>query len=295
MRLMEACRIGTYLRKWGCEYFVANQNMTTGVTAAAILSGAKVRLGWTGERHLHSPTTRIFTHCVIKERLHALHFVECYADTLSWVLGRTLEVGKLLSWIRPETIDQACTGLRPSGPYVVLNLGTGGSNVALPASKYLDIAEGLHQAGYVVVLTGQDSNPSGYSCLTSDARFHSLFACTTLPALAGIVQRADAVVSVDCGTIHLAAAYGTPSVVIYPKLVHPARRFKPWMVPSRSIVPSAYCDGCELVRCSEETQYACAQNIAPSDVIAAVIDLIDERATFPSPGIENLKSARAHE
>jgi ADP-heptose:LPS heptosyltransferase len=125
-------------------------------------------------------------------------------------------------------------------PYVVLHPGSNSSLKSWPLAHFAALGAGLSRSlGAALVVTG-----------SADERLHNQALCDALPPgalnLAGslswgeleaLLRRAALVVGVDTGPLHLAAAAGTPSVVLF----GPADpiRFGPWAPPVRHRVVTA--------------------------------------------------------
>jgi ADP-heptose:LPS heptosyltransferase len=94
-------------------------------------------------------------------------------------------------------------------------------------------------------------------------------------ALASLVGKLDALISVDTGTAHLAVAQRVPSVVLCGG-GHPGRFF-PWPGARNALVLNVPmpCDGC-LGRC-QLTQPQCLTGIKPDDIVAACLDVTGRR------------------
>jgi len=90
--------------------------------------------------------------------------------------------------------------------------------------------------------------------------------------LAGVLAHADAVVTGNTGTAHLAAAVGARVVSLYAPTV-PAVRWRPWMVPhvllgSQDIA----CRGCRARVCPVPG-HPCVDDVLVDDVLNALVRL----------------------
>jgi ADP-heptose:LPS heptosyltransferase len=94
-------------------------------------------------------------------------------------------------------------------------------------------------------------------------------------ALAVLLGRLDAVISIDTGPAHLAIAEKTPTVVLSGG-GHPGRFF-PWPHPSSGIVLNREmpCEGC-LARCTL-SEPECLTKIEPSEIVSACLDALGRR------------------
>jgi heptosyltransferase-1 len=96
-------------------------------------------------------------------------------------------------------------GALPLGPYVLSNPLAGWASKQWPLEYYVKLAARLRQAGYALVLNGP----------------HPIEADGTVPHVSGLpgliwaTRRAAAVVGVDSGPLHLAAALNKPGVAIF--------------------------------------------------------------------------------
>ncbi len=121
--------------------------------------------------------------------------------------------------VEPEARLQA-RALAGGHPYVVLHPGSGGSAGEWPPEHFAALGRTLvesHRVG--VVVTGIDAEAALVERVAAgipEAR--SLAGRTSLPLLAALLAEARAVVAASTGTLHLAAAVGTPVVGIYPAL-----------------------------------------------------------------------------
>jgi heptosyltransferase-3 len=95
----------------------------------------------------------------------------------------------------------------------------------------------------------------------------------TLPELAALAASARAFVGVDSAPMHIAAAMGTPVVVLFgPSGEH---EWGPWRVPSRVIVSSAHpCRPCGIDGCGGGKVSECLTTLPVERVHAAVRELL---------------------
>ena len=103
-------------------------------------------------------------------------------------------------------------------PYVVLHPGTNQPARRWPAERFAAVADHLAALGYLPVFTGSARERALVAATT--ARVHAtgvrdVSGRTSLGELAAIVRDARLVVCADTGVSHLAAAVGTPSVVVF--------------------------------------------------------------------------------
>ncbi|MEU7100661.1 glycosyltransferase family 9 protein [Streptomyces longwoodensis] len=128
--------------------------------------------------------------------------------------------------ILPPPDTSALTG---AGPYVVVHPGASVPARAWSPARCAQAVRALADAGHRVVVTGGP----GERALTrrvAGADGVDLGGRTGAPELAGVLARADAVVTGNTGPAHLAAAVGTPVVSLFAPVV-PAERWRPYGVP----------------------------------------------------------------
>jgi ADP-heptose:LPS heptosyltransferase len=104
----------------------------------------------------------------------------------------------------------------PAAKIICVHPGASVPERRWPADCFRQVAERLAERGYSLVLTGTEAE----SVLTRQVNPETsppaldLAGCTSLGALAALLRRARLLVCNDTGVSHLAAALGTPSVVI---------------------------------------------------------------------------------
>ncbi|MCX4996670.1 glycosyltransferase family 9 protein [Streptomyces longwoodensis] len=128
--------------------------------------------------------------------------------------------------ILPPPDTSALTG---AGPYVVVHPGASVPARAWSPARCAQAVRALADAGHRVVVTGGP----GERALTRRVAGNDgvdLGGRTGAPELAGVLARADAVVTGNTGPAHLAAAVGTPVVSLFAPVV-PAERWRPYGVP----------------------------------------------------------------
>ena len=122
---------------------------------------------------------------------------------------------------------------RESGPVISLNLSAGGGAREWPADKMKKLAKDLMQVGTVRLLVkpGEEARaaefPIGDRCRLVEPT-------SDIWSLLKNLGRSSMVVTPDCGTVHLAAAVGTPVVGLYGEQVT-AREWRAWGVASRTV------------------------------------------------------------
>jgi len=106
----------------------------------------------------------------------------------------------------------------PSLPasYSVLLTMTSRADKLWPEARWLDLIAAMARAGLAIVLPwGNDEERARSERLAARDAAAIVPPRQTLPALAGLLARAELVVGVDTGLVHLAAALGTPTVSLF--------------------------------------------------------------------------------
>jgi ADP-heptose:LPS heptosyltransferase len=153
-------------------------------------------------------------------------------------------------------------------PYVVVHPGAAVPARAAPLERHVEFAHALADAGFRVVVTGSPSE-RGLTARVAGEHALDLGGRTTLPALAGVLAGADAVVVGNTGAAHLAAAVGTPVVSLFSPVVD-ERCWRPFGVPSVLLGRSdTACAGTRARECPIPG-HPCLGDIDARDVVDAV-------------------------
>jgi lipopolysaccharide heptosyltransferase II len=164
------------------------------------------------------------------------------------------------------------SGARLESPLVLVHAGATAPSRRYPFDKYAAVAERLSAEGCVVVFTGSSTEQELIHEIQSRMRHRSvsLAGCLALEELACLIERANVVVTNNTGPAHMAAALGTPVVVLY-ALTNP--QHTPWMATSRILYHDVPCRSCFKSSCPEEHGH-CLSLVTPEDVVAATRSLL---------------------
>jgi heptosyltransferase I len=149
-------------------------------------------------------------------------------------------------------------GIAPGTPYVAVHPGHKGSALNWKPEKYGEVMAHLSQKGSrVVVSAGPDetaliSRATAYlHPLAVDQKPVLLIGVCTLRQLAAVYEGADCFLSGSTGTMHLAAAVGTPTVSLFCPIPETTPvRWGPWGNDSTVLMPrDLKCPDCQVGSC----------------------------------------------
>jgi len=210
-------------------------------------------------------------HCVDTEKT-------IYADLLGAEI--TAAAGPALK-IRPD--PEFLSSAAEVAP-IVLNPGFSGvlkndyrSHRAWPMEHWADLIGIIRQcSGLAVAINGTEDERSYFEPLLALPGVQSLFG-SPLQTLIHALEKAQCLVSVDTGTMHLSAALGTPTVALFgptiPELTGPYSK----AVPCRVLKSSIDCQPC--FRTAEQKQCRvnrCMQLLKPELVYDTVVSVISD-------------------
>jgi heptosyltransferase-2 len=172
-------------------------------------------------------------------------------------------------------------GLAPSGRYIVCAPGAAyGKAKQWPPRRFAELASLVLGAGRGVVLVGSGGDRGACADIATSTAGRArdgasglvdLSGRTSLAELAGVMARADAVVSNDSGAMHLAGAVGTPVVAVFGATNE--RRTSPLTsgpeaTPPAIVATDVWCRPCMLRECPID--HRCMTRIPAERVFEAV-------------------------
>ncbi len=158
----------------------------------------------------------------------------------------------------------------------VAPLSTGKLGVkAYPPEQWRAVCEQLQVNGYPLVLVGSGADAQVHARLLAGARGPavSLAGRTSALVLAGVLARAACMVGVDTGPIHVAAAMGTPCVVLFGP--SDPTRTGPSGAGHTLLYRALDCRPCLRRPCLRQGE--CLSGIAPEEIVEAVRRTWEER------------------
>ena len=215
-------------------------------------------------RPLLQPQHRADRHCVDTEK-------SIYAELLGAEATAAAETSLQLH------MDSQVLPVPPDTDFVVINPGFSGiqrpgyrSHRGWPESHWQQLLEQLNgSAGLSVLINGTPDEQQYFDSLLQGPGVFSLFG-SSLPALASALLGAKALVTVDTGTMHLAAALGTPVLALFgptnPLLTGPYTK----IVPNRVLVSGVDCQPCVKTPGQKQCTFnRCMSELEPEQVFEA--------------------------
>lgn len=166
-------------------------------------------------------------------------------------------------------------------PWIVVHPGATAASRRYPPEGFATVARRVVQElGHEIVFTGTEPERSLIDQIRAEMGVpsRSLVGALDVPALAAVLARASLLISNNTGTVHVAAAVGTPVVDLY-ALTNP--QHTPWQVPHRVLFHDVPCKYCYKSVCPEGHHH-CLRLVEPDEVLQAVAELLD-RAPVSMP------------
>lgn len=201
------------------------------------------------------------------------HYLEHYLELLR-PLGIEVKDPKIN--IRPaKSAEESVKKLLPSGKYIGLHIGTGGSNRSWTSKNFAKTAELIMEklGLQVVLLGGKKEEAKAKEIMNlSNPKPINLVNKISLPELAAVLSKLAVYVGSDTGPFHLAAGLGIPIVALMPtKFVKPTQ-WGPWNTRNIVLRPNSPCDkACNPRSCKDST---CLIKISPDEVLSAIQSLM---------------------
>jgi lipopolysaccharide heptosyltransferase II len=205
------------------------------------------------------------------------------AFTINESLSLTVDEG-LWSAISNKLTDK---GIAINKPWLILHAGVSERKREYPIKKWVEAAKRLiADKGYQILLTGSETEKQ----LTEDLqgkigeRSFSVAGILNLDEFICLVKHAPVILSVNTSTVHIAAAVGTPVVVLYAQ-TNP--QHTPWEVPHKVLaypVPAYLRSKNEVIAYVNKTLYSVPMNLPDADdIINAVSSLLKQPYSLPQP------------
>jgi ADP-heptose:LPS heptosyltransferase len=186
----------------------------------------------------------------------------------------------------PRAAERAAAllGALPAGPRVMIQPGASRENRRWPTERLAETMRRLHTAcGSVFVLAGSRSERAlcgELAAQAGDLPLLNLAGETSLAELAEASRQVDLLITNDTGTLHVAAAVGTPSVSLFFATALPWET-GPWL-PGCLVVQAVM----ECAPCSHHVvcpHVMCREAISVEVVAGAARELLARRGLSPAP------------
>lgn len=192
-------------------------------------------------------------------------------------------INQQLSLTLTQSAEQAAlqclinTGMDLHEPWLILHAGVSEVKRQYAAQEYIRAARQLiDEFGYQIILTGSASE----RCYIEDIRSalgkqaYNLAGSLSLEAFIGLIAQAPVLISNNTGPVHIAAAVGTPVVVLY-AMTNP--QHTPWQVDSRVLyfeVPAHLRSRNVLL---QQFPGVTLPKASPDEIVRAVNEIIREK------------------
>ncbi len=201
-------------------------------------------------------------------------------------------------YFKPTEAEQAWVdeqlqgaGVDHEEPIVVIHAGTGGAVKLWRNEAWAHVADKLTTSeilprGVHIVLTGSNNERALLEEIIREMKSEPvLMTNTTVGQLAALLARAQLVLGVDNGPLHMAVAQDTPSLRIFGPT--DPRIFGPWGDKKRHRVIAATqrCATCPAIPCGrldfrpeEISEHPCVRNITERQMLHAIAELVQTEA-----------------
>ncbi|MBF0619799.1 MAG: lipopolysaccharide heptosyltransferase II [Candidatus Omnitrophica bacterium] len=236
------------------------------------LAGIPVRVGFAG-----NGAGMFLTHRVAEFDLDSRHRSDVYLKVLE-AFGVPVSDHACLLSVLPEALLQADTWLAARGisskdKILMVNTGGNWDLKQWPEKNFVGLVQALVRQEYKVILPGAASDKQKVERIIREAGVAAISAAgeTDLKMLAGLLSRAQVLITADSGPLHLASALGVSTISLFgptrPEITGPRGR-------GRSIViqKDAGCNRapCYNLQCQDNR---CMKEIKVSDVCQALQQL----------------------
>jgi predicted lipopolysaccharide heptosyltransferase III len=223
-----------------------------------------------------------------------LHNHPCPSPLLLWEQQKTHSVEQqlaLLGWTGIPVTDRPRTrlGISPSAAETLERLlneaGLGAQNIALihPAAafatkqwateKFARVVEFLAERGFTSIAIAKPNEQALLEQLRSETSANVVTFALSLPEVTALAARSQLFVGNDSGIAHIAAAVGTPSVVVFgsSNIAH----WRPWnSAPAEVVFEEMPCQPCHGYFCEQFAQPECILRVPVTRVTAAIERLL---------------------
>ena len=199
------------------------------------------------------------------------HTVESTMAVMQWLGVRREDPPSLRYEVHAKEADRMQERLK-GRPYVVIHPGSVLETKRWSALRFGEVARNLAARGFTIVVTAGSGEQQFAIQLATEVEHSVILLGLTIPELAELIRGARMYVGNDSGPMHLAAAVGTPVVVVWGS--SDSRRWRPWAAAHRVVQNPFECNPCPGYRCLVADSPLCIESVTVEQVSAAVDELL---------------------
>jgi heptosyltransferase-2 len=237
----------------------------------AVLAGIPLRAGYRTDGRGLLLTAGVPT----VDKKHGLHHVDYYLRILQH-LGLAAGSRQLRLALDPAE-EQWAAGCLGPGEWLAVNPGASyGSAKRWIPERFAAVADGLAaEYGVKVVLTGGPGERKIGADIVQAMRHHplNLIGSTSVRELMAVLSRCRLMVTNDSGPMHIAAAFGVPTVAVFGPTDHTTT--SPLGENCRIVRNAVDCAPCMLRECPID--HRCMERITADAVLSAARELLGDR------------------
>jgi heptosyltransferase-3 len=263
-------------RKLRAESYDVVYNLHGGSTAALLTraTGATHRVGYADyayaslHNHAAPPSSELWG----REKTHS---VEQQLALIGWTGVPVTDRPATRLAVMPEAAARVAQSLRDAGlidsqPFALIHPAAAFDTKTWAAENFARVVEHLAARGIASVAVAAPNESKVVEAVRSNARAPLVgFTDLVLPELTALAARASLFVGNDSGVAHIAAAVGTPQVVVFgsSNVAH----WRPWSLGAAEVVREEMpCAPCPGYTCAEFDAPECIRRVSVERVTAAV-------------------------
>lgn len=255
-------------------------NLTEGDRGAiaALVSGAKYKVGFDPEGQGFIWKSKIYTH-LVKNCKTPRHTVEKQLDALRKIgIFPKPEDRDLTLYVPKEAVEKMRSQLPEN--FIMIHPVSRWRFKCWPIGHVARLIQELHEMGKKVVVT---SSPDPVEMAMAEEILKmapeaiSLAGKTSLKELGAVIQLSELLICVDSVPLHMASALKAPVVVLFGPTSE--KNWGPWMHPqSRVVAQHLPCRPCHMDGCGGSKMSDCLYTLPVKTVMEASLQLIDQEA-----------------
>lgn len=256
-------------------------NLHGGTTAGffTFASGARYRVGFESYRnhflytHLAPPSAELW-------KAEKTHSAEQQLALLGWTGVPVSDRPKSRLAVKPELENFAAEIFRQyeideSYPFALIHPAAAFATKQWAIENFAAIVDFLYERGIISVAVGTKKEIPVLMDLFDKSKLMVLLHDKSLPQITALASKARIFVGNDSGIAHMAAAVGTPSVVVFgsSNVAH----WRPWTnAPNEVVREEMPCAPCPGYQCAEFGEPECIRRVTVERVTAAVEKILAE-------------------